>query len=149
MKSYWKSAVVALMGCVLAGRDVGDGESAAVCGDLNNSGGANPRSIADVVLLFRAVLEEPDPSPLCGGAGVLNCGNVINNPSDGANADQDQRRRRAVQQRARQRDPSSSCARERVTRSRAPAGKLSSPPTSPRIRSGPRAATSSSTARSS
>jgi hypothetical protein len=83
MKSHWKSAVVALMGVgSLAATSAT--ASAAVCGDLNNSGGANPRSIADVVLLFRAVLEEPDPSPLCGGAGVLNCGNIINNPSDGA-----------------------------------------------------------------
>jgi len=46
---------------------------AAVCGDLNGNGS---RSTADVVLLFRAVLENPDPSPLCGGAGVNDCGDV-------------------------------------------------------------------------
>lgn len=45
----------------------------ALCGDLNNSGG---RNVADVVLLFRAVLENPDPSPLCGGAGALDCGDI-------------------------------------------------------------------------
>jgi hypothetical protein len=51
---------------------------AAICGDLNNNGS---RNVADVVLLFRAVLENPDPSPLCGGAGALDCGDVL---KDGA-----------------------------------------------------------------
>jgi hypothetical protein len=46
---------------------------AAVCGDLNGNGS---RSTADVVLLFRAVLENPDPTPLCGGAGVNDCGDI-------------------------------------------------------------------------
>jgi hypothetical protein len=55
--------------------------SAAVCGDLNNSGGANGRSIADVVPLFRAV--ERIPRRLRRGRRP-NCGNVINNPMDGA-----------------------------------------------------------------
>lgn len=83
MKSIGKSAAIALVALgVVAGASAS--ARAAVCGDLNNSGGATPRTIADVVLLFRAVLEDPDPSPLCGGAGVLDCGNVINNPSDGA-----------------------------------------------------------------
>jgi hypothetical protein len=47
--------------------------NAAVCGDLNGNGS---RATADVVLLFRAVLENPDPSPLCGGAGALDCGDI-------------------------------------------------------------------------
>lgn len=82
MKRFWKGAAVALVAiAAIAGTSATS--RAAICGDLNNSGGVNPRSIADVVLLFRAVLEEPDPSPLCGGAGVLDCGNVISNPSDG------------------------------------------------------------------
>lgn len=46
---------------------------AALCGDLNANGS---RNVADVVLLFRAVLENPDPSPLCGGAGALDCGDT-------------------------------------------------------------------------
>ena len=46
---------------------------AALCGDLNNSGS---RNVSDVVLLFRAVLENPDPTPLCGGAGALDCGDL-------------------------------------------------------------------------
>jgi hypothetical protein len=47
--------------------------NAAVCGDLNGNGS---RSTADVVLLFRAVLENPDPAPLCGGAGASDCGDI-------------------------------------------------------------------------
>jgi hypothetical protein len=83
MKRIGKSAVIALGALgMIAGASAS--ARAATCGDLNNSGGVTPRTIADVVLLFRAVLEEPDPSPLCGGAGVLDCGNVIANPSDGA-----------------------------------------------------------------
>lgn len=46
---------------------------AAACGDLTDASGVN---VGDVVLLFRAVLEEPDPSPLCGGLGALDCGDV-------------------------------------------------------------------------
>src|SRR5690606_36595492 len=57
-----------LMALALAGR-----ANAAVCGDLNGNGS---RATADVVLLFRAVLENPDPSPLCGGAGALDCGDI-------------------------------------------------------------------------
>jgi hypothetical protein len=53
---------------------------AVLCGDLNASGTVTS---ADTVLLFRAVLENPDPAPLCGGAGALNCGDVapVNNPN--------------------------------------------------------------------
>lgn len=46
---------------------------AAACGDLTDSAGVN---VGDVVLLFRAVLENPDPTPLCGGAGAIDCGDV-------------------------------------------------------------------------
>lgn len=49
------------------------GAHAAICGDLNGNGS---RSTADVVLLFRAVLENPDPAPLCGGAGAADCGDI-------------------------------------------------------------------------
>ncbi|MFM7736024.1 MAG: dockerin type I repeat-containing protein, partial [Alphaproteobacteria bacterium] len=45
----------------------------ALCGDLNGNGS---RNVADVVLLFRAVLENPDPTPLCGGLGALDCGDT-------------------------------------------------------------------------
>lgn len=53
-------SVALLLALAFAGR-----AHAAVCGDLNGNGS---RSTADVVLLFRAVLENPDPSPLCGGS---------------------------------------------------------------------------------
>src|SRR5262245_32242222 len=56
---------------------------AAVCGDLNDSGGPQPRTVADAVLLLEAVVGA-DPGALCGGAGVLDCGNVVRNPADGA-----------------------------------------------------------------
>ena len=62
------AGVAMLMALALAGR-----ANAAVCGDLNGNGS---RATADVVLLFRAVLENPDPSPLCGGAGALDCGDI-------------------------------------------------------------------------
>src|SRR5215470_6765412 len=45
----------------------------APCGDLNNDG---HRSVADVVLLFRAVLENPDPPNLCGTGTALDCGDI-------------------------------------------------------------------------
>ena len=50
---------LALLFCVLAPSEA----LASACGDLNNDGNV---ATADVVLLFRAVLEEPDPAPLCG-----------------------------------------------------------------------------------
>jgi hypothetical protein len=62
------AGVATLLALALAGS-----AHAALCGDLNGNGS---RSTADVVLLFRAVLENPDPSPLCGGAGALDCGDI-------------------------------------------------------------------------
>lgn len=61
-------SVALLLALAFAGR-----AHAAVCGDLNGNGS---RSTADVVLLFRAVLENPDPSPLCGGSGAGDCGDI-------------------------------------------------------------------------
>ncbi|MEW6273429.1 MAG: hypothetical protein AB1689_29465 [Thermodesulfobacteriota bacterium] len=60
----------------------GDAQDKPGCGDLNAS---NTISTADVVLLFRAVLENPDPSPLCGGAGALACGDIVSNGSINTN----------------------------------------------------------------
>src|SRR5215472_15337689 len=72
MKQTWKGMLIGLVtalamaGSATAGR-------ASVCGDLNNDGN---RTINDVVLLFRAALENPDPPNLCGGAGALQCGDI-------------------------------------------------------------------------
>ena len=66
-----KMAAGLLAATILAGS--AGSAAAAICGDLNNNGG---RNVADVVLLFRTVLENPDPSPLCGGAGATDCGDI-------------------------------------------------------------------------
>lgn len=61
-----------MMAAICLGRPL---EVAAVmCGDLT---GNDQIDTADVVLLFRAVLENPDPAPLCKGAGALACGDVV------------------------------------------------------------------------
>lgn len=72
MKSLSRSVAVTLMalGALVASHGTA---RAAACGDLTDADGVG---VGDVVLLFRAVLEEPDPTPLCGGMGALDCGDV-------------------------------------------------------------------------
>jgi hypothetical protein len=70
MKRACAGLAVGIGTCLAAG----SAHAAAACGDLNNSGGAP--NVADVVLLFRAALENPDPSPLCGGSPASQCGDM-------------------------------------------------------------------------
>ncbi len=72
LKRLWKGLAAGVLAAASVAAS-GAIASAATCGDLNNSGS---RNVADVVLLFRAVLENPDPAPLCGGAGALDCGDM-------------------------------------------------------------------------
>lgn len=72
MHCSWKGIAIGLAAALAIG-SYAPTAHASTCGDLNNSGG---RSVADVVLLFRAVLENPDPANLCGGAGASQCGDV-------------------------------------------------------------------------
>src|SRR5262245_57358356 len=72
MQFSWKGMAIGLA-ATFAVASVAPQALAATCGDLNNSGG---RTVADVVLLFRAVLENPDPPNLCGGAGAADCGDI-------------------------------------------------------------------------
>lgn len=71
----WKTMLTGLTAAaVLSGTASVAG--AAVCGDLNNSGGATPRAINDVVILLRSVSNLETDSALCGGLGVLQCGDI-------------------------------------------------------------------------
>jgi hypothetical protein len=72
MHFSWKGLAIGLAAALAVGSTARTA-SAATCGDLNNSGG---RSVADVVLLFRAVLENPDPPNLCGTGNALDCGDI-------------------------------------------------------------------------
>ena len=72
MKFLWRSVAVTLLALGAVAASHGTARAAA-CGDLTDSAGVN---VGDVVLLFRAVLEEPDPTPLCGGLGASDCGDV-------------------------------------------------------------------------
>src|SRR6185369_17041413 len=49
---------------------------AAVCGDLDNSGGTTPVAINDVVLHLRIVSGIDSAATTCGGAGYANCANL-------------------------------------------------------------------------
>ena len=75
MRQMWKGMLMGLVTALAVGGLATGARADATCGDLNNSGG---RTIADVVLLFRAVVENPDPPGLCGNAttGALQCGDV-------------------------------------------------------------------------
>jgi hypothetical protein len=75
MRNRWTRMICGLAGLALvAGASPA---AAAVCGDLNNSDGGTPRTVADATILLQVVSgTHPNPASLCGGLGALQCGDL-------------------------------------------------------------------------
>ena len=75
MRNWWTRTLCGLAGLALvAGAHPA---AAAVCGDLNNSNGGTPRTVADATILLQVVSgTHPNPASLCGGLGALQCGDL-------------------------------------------------------------------------